>query len=73
MDLIQISAAVIFGNLMTLILVWGMWLFNKHDSRAPLHAYGAVLFPIVFFLAIFATAGHLPPQLDALAPLLSGD
>lgn len=63
----DLAAAIFFGNALTLLFVWGCVQFHKHDYEAPWAAYGAFLFPILYFLSVVYTTEGLPQPLAALA------
>jgi hypothetical protein len=58
MNLHDISAAILAGNLMTLCVVYGFQQFVRHDYKAPLLAYAACLMPILYLLASFYQNSH---------------
>jgi hypothetical protein len=63
----ETAAAVFFGNLMTLSLVWAMVQFHRLDYRAPWLAYAAFVWPVAYFvISVYLTEAPSSP-LDALA------
>lgn len=68
MNFNDVAMAVFAGNLLTIWFLYGLWMFNKHDTEAPWSAYGACLIPIVMLMATFYLNGIAPPQFDAIAP-----
>lgn len=69
MDLFDLTAAILAGNMLTAMFVYGAIQFTKREQRGEWSwAYwGMIAFPIgVVLLAMFAT-GQVPPFLDAIA------
>lgn len=67
----NVAAAVLAGNLLTVMFLWGAWQFHKYDYKAPWLAYGCCLFPLALVILSLLSTEPLPPHLDALKPLLS--
>ena len=65
--MLDTAAAVLFGNILTIIFAWSLIQFHRFDYKAPWLAYVAFLMPMAYLaISVLLTEG-LPPHLDAIA------
>lgn len=67
MDMIDAVAAVILGNMFTLMVVFGAREIDRKGVNAPWIAYLMAILPILLVIVTMLSSGYSLPWLDAIA------
>ena len=61
MTIIDTAAAVLIGNMLTVLFVWGAYhAFTRKEEDIPWSAYGAMILPVGIGIAGLVGAGAFP-------------